>query len=53
MSEPTHYHCPYGHEHPQPCKLEDGRVICRKCLYDDGVEVECILCTPETCGERA
>ena len=48
---PEHYHCPFGHEHPQPLLDETtGKRYCRACLYKDGVETICEPCVPgENC----
>lgn len=36
-----HAHCPDGCEHPQPVVLEDGRLVCRRCLtFGETVDME-------------
>jgi hypothetical protein len=46
---PTHYHCPYDCENPQPFLRDNGTRCCGRCFFEDGEYVEVILCTPETC----
>ena len=45
-----HYHCPNDCEKPQPFRDGD-RVLCGRCLHEKRGEVECFLCTPETCDD--
>ena len=44
-----HAHCPDGCEHPQPLLTADGRLLCGRCLFKYGEEVEMVPCVPETC----
>lgn len=46
----THAHCPTGHDKSQP-SLVNGRMLCMRCLVLNGVEVEVVPCTPETCPD--
>ncbi len=46
-----HYHCPDDCEKPQEIRLEDGRLVCGRCLIRFGETVEMVLCTPEVCDE--
>ena len=43
-----HAHCPEGCEKPQPVQVGD-RLLCSRCMYERGVEVEMIPCHPDTC----
>ncbi len=43
-----HYHCPRGHDKPQPFAA-DGRLLCSPCWHYDGEAVEVVPCNPETC----
>ena len=46
-----HYHCPHDCEHPQPFDNVDGRKLCGRCFFVEGVETEMILCTPDVCPD--
>lgn len=54
MEKPDHKHCPYGHDHPQPVTVADGRELCLACLVRDELEVEMVDCDcgsdPDTSG---
>ena len=49
--EIEHWHCPFGHEHPQPFVGEDGKKYCGTCFFKDHVFTEMVPCTPNNCGE--
>lgn len=34
--------CPFGCEHPQPFIAKDGRDLCGRCFFKDGLETEMI-----------
>lgn len=51
MTITDHYHCPFGDEHPQPIRADDGKLYCGRCWFIDGIVTEMVPCTPETCGE--
>lgn len=48
----THGHCSLLCQHPQPVGLEDGRLVCGRCLFVEGLVTEMAPCTPEVCDER-
>jgi hypothetical protein len=45
----THGHCPDGCEHPQPVELEDGRLVCGRCLCLACEVRELLPCLPSLC----
>lgn len=45
----THVHCPEGCEHPQERLLEDGRMVCGRCLVVEGKITEVLPCVPGVC----
>ena len=49
----AHYHCPHDCEHPQPFVCDDGRRLCGRCYFVDGIETEVILCTEDICEESS
>ena len=49
----SHVHCPDGCAHPQPVfDPHIHREICGRCWHKYDEVVECVPCTPETCGEE-
>lgn len=48
-----HGHCPDACEHPQPVALDDGRLVCGRCLFKYGEVCVMVACVPEVCGEAA
>jgi hypothetical protein len=44
-----HAHCPDGCEHPQPFMAGPGRLLCGRCWFKYGEEVEMVPCGPEVC----
>jgi hypothetical protein len=52
MKRERHYHCPLGHEHPQPFRRRPrGWLLCGLCWFWEGRVTRMRLCTPELCGE--
>lgn len=47
---PTHFHCPYGCERPQPFE-RDRTLYCGRCWDVDGKMVEVIECADAWCDE--
>jgi hypothetical protein len=47
----THAHCPRACPKPQPAEMPDGRLLCSRCLVLEGIEIEMVPCTPETCAD--
>jgi hypothetical protein len=45
-----HAHCPDGCEKPMPILLDDGRMVCGRCLVRFGEVVEVVPCVPGVCG---
>lgn len=46
-----HGHCPLDCEHPQPVLLEDGRLVCGRCLFVDEVITVMVPCNQDICGD--